>query len=153
MTGIPEILFQPYRITVKRRVMKKRIVLIDVVDPDEATADLQKELPMFLYGSEFKMHEDEFCMFVDDDKKTIAVAKDFLKRERYRYYIDESYSIRTMSQLADYINANKEWFTDASLAIERNGWDEESDDEYSVCSDGRERVVLDEMGRAMVVDA
>ncbi len=133
--------------------MKKRIVLIDVIDFDEAKAHLEKELPMFLCGSEFKTHEDKYCMFVDDDKETVAAAKNFLKREGFRFLIDESYSIRTMSQLADYINANREWFTIASLAIERNDWNDEMGEEYNVCSDGCEKVVLDETGRAMVVDA
>ncbi len=133
--------------------MKKRIVLIDVIDFDEAKAHLEKELPMFLYGSEFKAHEDKFCMFVDDDKETVAAAKNFLKREGFRFYIDESYSIRTMSQLADYINANREWFCNASLAIERNGWNDEMGKDFCVASDGKERVVFDDQDKAIVADA
>lgn len=79
----------------------------------------------------------------------------------YTYSIVEMrpvYCIHTLSQFADYINEytgqNKcSWIYDAEEIIEANDWENECESEDGkVCNDGYDRVVLNEQGKAEVVE-
>lgn len=66
--------------------------------------------------------------------------------------------IKTLSEFADYINEYTEqnkcsWIYDAEEIIEANGWENECESEDGkVCNDGYDRVVLNEQGKAEVVE-
>ena len=60
-------------------------------------------------------------------------------------------NIKTLQQLADYINAHDEWQMATSDIIERNGWHYETGETYGVCSHGNEKVVKNENGQAEVI--
>lgn len=59
--------------------------------------------------------------------------------------------ITTLDQLAEYINSKEDYPLEASDIIKRNGWTEESDNEWYVCSSDTERIVFDDDGEAIVV--
>lgn len=63
----------------------------------------------------------------------------------------EPYTISTLSELADFINAHEDWETCTSEIIERNGWHDTMGMYWGICDDGHERCELDETGRAVVV--
>lgn len=65
--------------------------------------------------------------------------------------IEDEKQIETLSELADYINAHDEWVVDCLTIIEANGWHDETDQEFGVCSTETERVIINERGYAQVV--
>lgn len=67
----------------------KRIVLVNCIDIDEFRESTKDELPMILYGTEFKMDDYDPCMFVDDNPKVIDAAEKFLKKNNVRYIIEK----------------------------------------------------------------
>lgn len=70
----------------------------------------------------------------------------------------KTHIIKTLSEFADYINEytgqNKcAWINDAEEIIEANDWENECESEDGkVCNDGCDRVVLNEQGKAEVVE-
>lgn len=60
--------------------------------------------------------------------------------------------VRTLEQLARYINGCDDWSLEVSDIIADNGWKDETDVPYGVCSDGMAKVVLDERGEAQVIE-
>lgn len=59
-------------------------------------------------------------------------------------------NIKTLQQLADYINENEDWRLATNDIIEQNGWQDETGETYGVCSHGNEKVVMNENGQAEV---
>ena len=60
-------------------------------------------------------------------------------------------NIKTLQQLADYINENEDWQLATSDIIEQNGWHDETGETYGVCSHGNEKVVFNERAQAEVI--
>lgn len=60
--------------------------------------------------------------------------------------------VRTLEQLARYINGRDDWPLEVSGIIISNGWKDETGVPYGVCSDGMAKVVLDERGVAQVIE-
>lgn len=67
---------------------------------------------------------------------------------QFGYFDDET--IRTMGDLADYINAADEWPADVEDIIEANGWVSDCGETYGVCHNGSEKIVMDGDGKAVV---
>lgn len=59
--------------------------------------------------------------------------------------------IKTMEQLAYFINANEDWMLEVSDIISRNGWKDETDTAFGICSDSEIKVVLDDNGQAVTM--
>lgn len=57
----------------------------------------------------------------------------------------------TMQDLADYINAADEWPADVEEIIERNGWVSDCGIEFGVCHNDREKVIINDEGKAVAV--
>lgn len=57
----------------------------------------------------------------------------------------------TMQDLADYINAADEWPADVEDIIERNGWVSDCGTEFGVCHNDREKVIINDEGKAVAV--
>lgn len=61
--------------------------------------------------------------------------------------------IKTLQQLADYINSQEDYPANVNRIIEENGWEDLSNDMYDVCAFNGEKVTLDEnTAEAKVVD-
>ena len=59
--------------------------------------------------------------------------------------------ITTLDQLADFINSKDDFPLELFDIIKRNGWTEESDNEWYVCSSDTERIVYNDDMVAVVV--
>ena len=61
--------------------------------------------------------------------------------------------ITTLDQLADFINSkeDEDFQLEANDIIKRNGWIDESHEEWRVCSSDTERIVFNDDAEAMVV--
>lgn len=59
--------------------------------------------------------------------------------------------IKTLDELANYINEADEWPTDVEDIIEANGWVSDTGKQWGVCHNDREAVILDDEGNAEVV--
>lgn len=59
--------------------------------------------------------------------------------------------MKTLQELADLINSADEWKTEFNEIIEQNGWNNETAEEWGVCSNDTERIVLDDEGKAQVI--
>lgn len=57
----------------------------------------------------------------------------------------------TMQDLADYINAADEWPADVEDIIQRNGWVSDCGTEFGVCHNDREKVIINDEGKAVTV--
>lgn len=61
--------------------------------------------------------------------------------------------ITTLEALVEYINNSEEWELEVADIIEANGWNDEMyNDAYKVCSDDSRRVVLNEQGKAEIIE-
>ena len=61
-------------------------------------------------------------------------------------------NIKTLKELAEFINQNIEWSPNIEEIIERNGWISDCGEEYGVCHDENgNRVVINEFGEAEVI--
>ena len=59
--------------------------------------------------------------------------------------------ITTLNQLADFINSKEDFPLEAFDIIKRNGWIDESHEEWRVCSSDTERIVFNDDTEAIVV--
>ena len=59
--------------------------------------------------------------------------------------------ITTLDQLADFINSKEDFPLEVYDIIKRNGWIDESHEEWRVCSSDTERIVFNDDAEAMVV--
>jgi hypothetical protein len=59
--------------------------------------------------------------------------------------------MKTLQELADLINSADEWKTEFNEIIEQNGWNDETGEEWGVCSNDTERVIYGEDGQAVVI--
>lgn len=60
--------------------------------------------------------------------------------------------IKTLSQLAEYINKEDGWFLETVNIIANNGWKDETNKKWTICSDGRQKVEFNEQMEAKVID-
>lgn len=61
-------------------------------------------------------------------------------------------TIKTLQELADYINSQEVYHTDTITdIIEANGWIDDQHSEFDVCNDGKEKIIINEIGNAEVV--
>lgn len=60
--------------------------------------------------------------------------------------------ISTLEQFKDLINGTDEWRLSFNEAIRENGWQDLTGTPYGICSDGRRKIVLDEYGKAEIVE-
>lgn len=81
---------------------------------------------------------------------SIAVINKILTALDAQLTIKET--MTTLEELVELINSSEEWPMKANEIIERNGWVDETGENYGVCSDGKRRVVMNEQGQAMIVD-
>ena len=65
----------------------------------------------------------------------------------------EATQVKTLEELARFINEQDEWPLVVSDIIKTNGWHDETGSEYGVCSCGARRVVLNEDGEAEVIES
>ena len=63
-------------------------------------------------------------------------------------------SITDLYELAELINNSEDYpLEEIEIAIEENGWEDLAGSEYDVCSDGKNKIILDEdTGMAKVID-
>lgn len=53
-------------------------------------------------------------------------------------------NITTLEQLRDYINEHDDWKLEVSDIIEKNGWVDETGEDYGICSDGKRCLLFDD---------
>lgn len=58
--------------------------------------------------------------------------------------------VRTLDELAEFINEQDEWSNEVAEIIEANSWEELSDNEFDVCQDDNRKVAINEDGIAEV---
>lgn len=58
---------------------------------------------------------------------------------------------RTLEDFALLINSADEWKLEFNNIIEQNGWNDETAEEWGVCSNDTERIILDDEGKAQVI--
>ena len=58
--------------------------------------------------------------------------------------------VKTLEQLVEFINERDEWSNEVSDIIENNGWQDLSGDEFDVCQDGKQKVAINENGKAEI---
>lgn len=128
----------------------KRIVLYNVVNLDEFKKVFDAEKPISLYGTTFDEDETQYYMIVED--AALDAAELYLNNEKVKFCIDHSDEIKTLEDIANYINNHEHWEFDVYKAIERNGWTDESREEFGVCSDETHRVSFNENGEAILFE-
>lgn len=74
--------------------------------------------------------------------------------EQAQMFLRQELAIDKLQELADYINAHNDWEYSVNDIIEKNGWTDQTDEDYGVCEscDGFTRVVLNENGDAEVIE-
>ncbi len=60
--------------------------------------------------------------------------------------------VTTLEELAQYINSNEDWQLETNDIISRNGWIDETGEEYGICSNGIAKAVFNEQGEAEVIN-
>lgn len=135
----------------------KRYVLCNIVDFEQFKSYFEYNKPMSLYGSELQSEDTSIYLVIEN--KQVAAAELFLYNNKIKYYVDKAYELTTLQKVADYINSisngiNFHYFSDFDVeeAINRNGWIDETNDEYGVCSDENQRVKFNTTGKAIVID-
>lgn len=48
--------------------------------------------------------------------------------------------MKTLEELRDFINSTKEWDLSVNDIIEENGWNDETGEDYGICSDDTRRL-------------
>lgn len=61
-------------------------------------------------------------------------------------------NMTTLEELRDFINENENWNLEVTNIIEKNGWKDETGETWSVCSDGKRRIILDDNAKAEIID-
>jgi len=59
--------------------------------------------------------------------------------------------VKTLNQLVEFINEREDWSLEVSNIIANNGWHDETGSVYGVCSDGKQKVAINEQGQAEVI--
>lgn len=128
----------------------KRIVVSNVVrDFDEFKSWLMTILP----GDKPEVKDEYYdgvAIYIEDQH--LPKALQVLKQNNVSAYHDRSYDIKTLEDLAKFINDNENWEIEADLAIDRNDWKDQTGEEYGICSDGERRVVFNANMEAIIVD-
>lgn len=61
-------------------------------------------------------------------------------------------NIKTLKDLAEFINQNKYWVWNIENIIQRNGWISDCGEAFGICHDSNgNRVVINEIGEAVVI--
>lgn len=60
--------------------------------------------------------------------------------------------MKRLEDLVELINNSDEWSLEANRMIEENGWIDNTGETYGVCSDGPRKVVLNEDGKASIIE-
>lgn len=58
--------------------------------------------------------------------------------------------IKNLNQLAQFINANDEWKIEVNEVIEKNGWVDETGEDFGICNDGKLRLRFNSEMKAVV---
>ena len=85
------------------------------------------------------------------DKEGIAYLQVDYPFENPFYEIIENVMTMTLQEFANLINSADEWKTEFNEIIELNGWNDETAEEWGVCSNDTERIMLDDEGKALVI--
>ena len=64
----------------------------------------------------------------------------------------EPKKIKTLEELAQYINSHEDWMLEVNDLIESNGWEDETGISYGICHDGKRRLLFDDNMNAVVID-
>ena len=59
-------------------------------------------------------------------------------------------NITNLNQLAKYINTHEDWMLEVNDIIEKNGWTDETGEDYGICNDGKLRLSFDSNMKAVV---
>lgn len=51
--------------------------------------------------------------------------------------------MNTLEKLRDYINSHEDWELEANKVIEENRWNDETGEDYGICSDQTHRLAFD----------
>ena len=92
-------------------------------------------------GGRMKSHYEKLVEMAEQgNERAQAILNDLEVVEPY-----------TMQDLADYINAADEWPADVEDIIDRNGWVSDCGTEFGVCHNDREKVIINDEGKAVAV--
>lgn len=61
-------------------------------------------------------------------------------------------NVMTLDVFAELINNSDEWKTSFNEIIEKNGWEDLTDDEFNICRDGNKLLTIDENGQAVIIE-
>ena len=50
--------------------------------------------------------------------------------------------MKTLEELRDFINSTKEWDLSVNDIIEGNGWNDETGEDYGICSDAHTQIIF-----------
>ena len=64
----------------------------------------------------------------------------------------EAKEIKTLEELAQYINSHEDWMLEVNDVIEKNGWEDETGISIGICHDGKRRLLFDNNMKAVVVN-
>lgn len=64
----------------------------------------------------------------------------------------EPKEIKTLEELAQYINSHEDWMLEVNDVIEKNGWEDETGISVGICHDGKRRLLFDNNMNAVVVN-
>lgn len=108
------------------------------------------------YDGEYDTTYTMYLKDVEQDSREwdAIFATKWIDAEDAKMYLCPILAVESVEDLAEYINEHEDWDLKVSEVIERNGWKDETDEQYGVCYDEYEekRVVLDENGKAQVID-
>lgn len=60
--------------------------------------------------------------------------------------------MKTLEELRDFINSTEDWDLSVNDIIEKNGWTDETGEEYGICSDNKRRLYFRVEGSDLVAD-
>ena len=60
-------------------------------------------------------------------------------------------NIKTLDEFANIINEADEWKAEFNEIINANGWEDQTGEQWGICSDGKERLVFNDEAQAVIV--
>lgn len=60
-------------------------------------------------------------------------------------------NISNLNDFCDFLNSCEEWPIEANSIIEKNGWEDLTGTSYGVCSDGENKIIIEDNGTYSVI--
>lgn len=60
-------------------------------------------------------------------------------------------NISNLNDFCDFLNSCEEWPLEASSIIEKNGWEDLTGTTFGVCSDGENKIIIEDNGTYSVI--